>query len=121
MTTTRPARLLRGLVEEAAERVSEAADGRAALAAVAADPPGLILLDLRMPGVDGVDVLAELPPEPPVVLVTSADVTVSDDPRLARAGAVLAKDRIGPETLADAVRAALADGTARPRDAGGPA
>ncbi|MCQ0021383.1 hybrid sensor histidine kinase/response regulator [Actinomadura madurae] len=114
-------RLLRGLVEEAAERVSEAADGRAALAAVAADPPGLILLDLRMPGVDGVDVLAELPPEPPVVLVTSADVTVSDDPRLARAGAVLAKDRIGPETLADAVRAALADGTARPRDAGGPA
>ncbi|SFQ17994.1 Signal transduction histidine kinase [Actinomadura madurae] len=114
-------RLLRGLVEEAAERVSEAADGRAALAAVAADPPGLILLDLRMPGVDGVDVLAELPPEPPVVLVTSADVTVSDDPRLARAGAMLAKDRIGPETLADAVRAALADGTARPRDAGGPA
>ncbi|WP_412517521.1 response regulator [Actinomadura madurae] len=114
-------RLLRGLVEEAAERVSEAADGRAALAAVAADPPGLVLLDLRMPGVDGVDVLAELPPEPPVVLVTSADVTVSDDPRLARAGAVLAKDRIGPETLADAVRAALADGTARPRDAGGPA
>ncbi|MEO3828055.1 ATP-binding protein [Actinomadura sp. B10D3] len=114
-------RLLRGLVEEAAERVSEAADGRVALAAVAADPPGLILLDLRMPEVDGVDVLAGLPPEPPVVLVTSADVAASDDPRLDRAGAVLAKDRIGPETLADAVRTALAGETPGLRGTGGPA
>ncbi|TDD82968.1 response regulator [Actinomadura darangshiensis] len=100
-------RLLRGLVAQAAGRVSEATDGRSALAAAAADPPGLVLLDLRMPGTDGLDVLTGLPPRIPVVLVTSADVAAADDPRLARADAVLAKDRIGAETLADAVRAAL--------------
>ncbi|MCP9972656.1 ATP-binding protein [Actinomadura madurae] len=114
-------RLLRGLVEEAAERVSEAADGRAALAAVAADPPRPHPAGPAHARSGRRRRPRRTPPEPPVVLVTSADVTVSDDPRLARAGAVLAKDRIGPETLADAVRAALADGTARPRDAGGPA
>lgn len=84
------------------------ADGRAALDAAAADPPDLVLLDLRMPGVDGYDVLARLPRGTPVVLVTSSEVAAADDPRLARAGAVLGKGEIGPETLADAVRRAKA-------------
>jgi signal transduction histidine kinase len=105
-------RVLRGLVAGAADRVDEAGDGEAALAAVAADPPDLVLLDLRMPGLDGPGVLAGLPPGLPVVLVTSAEVEAGDDPRLGRADAVLAKDRLGPETLAEAVRTALA------RDAG---
>ncbi|WUI03767.1 ATP-binding protein [Spirillospora sp. NBC_00431] len=104
-------RVLRGLVEEAAGRVTEAADGRAALDAAVADPPDLVLLDLRMPGMDGYDVLARLPRGVPVVLVTSSEVTAPGsggraDPRLSRAGAVLGKDRIGPETLAEAVRLA---------------
>lgn len=101
-------RVLRGLVEDAAGRVTEAADGRAALDAAAADPPDLVLLDLRMPGADGYDVLARLPRDTPVVLVTSSEVAAGDDPRLARAGAVLGKGEIGPDTLADAVRRAKA-------------
>ncbi|WP_019631413.1 ATP-binding protein [Actinomadura atramentaria] len=99
-------RVMRGLVEPAAARIGEAADGAAALALAAADPPDLVLLDLRMPGLDGLAVLAELPPDVPVVLVTSADLRDAADPRLDRA-AVLEKDRLGPATLADAVRRAL--------------
>lgn len=99
-------RVLRGLVEDGGGRVTEAAGGREALAAVAAERPDLVLLDLRMPGTDGYDVLAGLPSGIPVVLVTSADVSPADDPRLARAGALLGKDRIHPETLAEAVREA---------------
>ncbi|MFB4312263.1 ATP-binding protein [Actinomadura sp. GTD37] len=99
-------RTMRDLVAAAADRISEAGDGRAALAAAGADPPDLVLLDLRMPGMDGYDVLAGLPAATPVVLVTSADVAGRDDPRLERADAVLNKDRVGPETLAAAVRAA---------------
>ncbi|NKZ04205.1 ATP-binding response regulator [Actinomadura latina] len=101
-------RILRGLVDGAADRIGEAADGSAALAAVAADPPDLILLDLRMPGMDGYEVLARLPAATPVVLVTSADTAALDDPRLRRADAVVGKDVLGPETLAEAVRAARA-------------
>ncbi|MGW5414251.1 ATP-binding protein [Actinomadura geliboluensis] len=101
-------RTLRDLVDASADRVSEAADGTAALAAAAADPPDLVLLDLRMPGRDGYDVLAGLPAGTPVVLVTSANAAASDDPRLRRADAVLGKDRIGPEPLAAAIRSAHA-------------
>ena len=101
-------RVLRDLLGDAAGRVSEAADGRAALALAAADPPDLVLLDLRMPGMDGYDVLAGLPAATPVVLVTSAGVRAAGDPRLRRADAVLGKDRLGPDTLAKAVRAARA-------------
>ena len=37
-------------------RVRALSDASSALAAVEADPPDVILLDLRMPGIDGVDV-----------------------------------------------------------------
>jgi signal transduction histidine kinase len=104
----RARRTLRDLVAASADRISEAADGDAALASAAADPPDLVLLDLRMPGRDGYDVLARLPAETPVVVVTSADAAASDDPRLRRAGAVVGKDRIGSEPLAAAIRSARA-------------
>ncbi|MDB5097128.1 MAG: ntrB [Cyanobacteria bacterium RYN_339] len=56
-------------------RVSQAADGRAALAAIAADPPDLLLLDLMMPVMDGFMVLAALRDRPgflPTIVVTAA-------------------------------------------------
>jgi response regulator NasT len=46
--------LARGL-RQAGYRVSTAADGEQALAAVAADAPALALLDVRMPGIDGIE------------------------------------------------------------------
>ncbi len=52
----------------------EAADGEAALAAVAARVPDLVLMDLNMPGRDGLDIAAELRkahPGLPICLVTA--------------------------------------------------
>jgi len=47
-------------LEAAGFGVSDAADGAAALRAVEADPPDLIVLDLSLPHVDGLDVLTRL-------------------------------------------------------------
>ncbi|MDY0110599.1 MAG: sigma-54 dependent transcriptional regulator [Candidatus Krumholzibacteria bacterium] len=55
-------------------RVSAAGAGREALALAAADPPDLVLLDLQLPDMNGLDVLAQLKAEQPdacVVILTS--------------------------------------------------
>ena len=53
-------------------------DGEAALKEVAAHPPDLVLLDVMLPGVDGIEVCRRLKQDPatrliPVVLVTGLD------------------------------------------------
>jgi DNA-binding response OmpR family regulator len=67
--------------------VAEATDGQAALDAVARERPGLILLDLLMPGLDGFAVVARLQENAewrtiPVVVITAKDLTVEDRARL---------------------------------------
>ena len=60
-------------VERLGYRASQATDGAIALAMVSQDVPGLILLDLMMPGMSGVEFLKELRathPELPVAIVT---------------------------------------------------
>lgn len=52
--------LLREILEEDGHRVREATDGSAALAAVQAQRPDLIILDINMPGLDGLQVLRRL-------------------------------------------------------------
>jgi adenylate cyclase len=59
-------------------RTSTAASGEEALAAIAADPPDLVLLDVMMPGLSGYDVCRAIRADPlhallPVVLVTALD------------------------------------------------
>ena len=59
--------------------VDEANDGEQALAKVAADPPDLVLLDIMMPGMSGIDVLSLIRSEPatrdlPVVQIGRAHV-----------------------------------------------
>ena len=56
--------------------VVEVTDGAACLAAIAADPPHLLFLDLVMPGVEGAEVARRLRADPrtrdlPIVLITS--------------------------------------------------
>ncbi len=67
--------LLADLLEDSGYQVS-AAFGDQAVPLAAADPPGLVLLDLLMPGTDGVEVFRRLKAEPrtrdvPIVFVTA--------------------------------------------------
>lgn len=54
--------------------VSEVADGTQALRAVELDTPDVVLLDIRMPGLNGLDLASKLKElrEPPVVIFTTA-------------------------------------------------
>lgn len=56
------------------DAVSEAADGAQALRAVELDRPDIVLLDICMPGVDGLDLARRLNTlmQPPVVIITTA-------------------------------------------------
>ena len=83
----------------------EASDGPAAISLAGSASPDVVLLDLKLPGMDGVAVLAELAGQYRVLVLTSAT-----DPhwaaRALRAGAsgVVYKD-IDPDALMRAIRA----------------
>jgi len=67
-------------------RVSEAGNGREALEKMSRETPGLILLDLMMPVMDGFDFLLEMRSSPewkevPVIVLTAKDLT-DDDRRI---------------------------------------
>jgi len=77
--------ILRTMLESQGHRVRLAENGAAALAAARAQPPDVIMLDVMMPGMSGLEVLKELRALPataavPVILVTarSADDDVMD-------------------------------------------
>jgi two-component system response regulator AtoC len=62
------------LLQSEGFRTLEAADGNEALAKIRAREPAAVLLDLKMPGRDGLEVLAELGPalvDLPVIVVTA--------------------------------------------------
>jgi two-component system, OmpR family, response regulator len=65
------------LLEEAGYDVRQAGDGPEALASLKSDRHDMLLLDLGLPGMSGLDVLAELSslPDPPRVAVVTADDT----------------------------------------------
>jgi len=94
--------------------VAEANDGNAALDVLASTHPDVVLLDVRMPGRNGIEVLKgvkALGPLPPTILLTTFD---DDDALLQgmRAGAkgFLLKD-ISLDRLAEAIRAVAAGAT----------
>jgi two-component system response regulator VicR len=70
--------LLRQYLERIGYAVSEASDGPAALRAVTADPPEVIVLDLGLPGLDGIDVLRAIRRASgvPVIVLTGRDEEV---------------------------------------------
>jgi putative two-component system response regulator len=74
--------VLRRLMTRLGYEATTASDGDAALRAVGTDRPDLVLLDVRMPGIDGIEVCRRIKTEKttrlvPVVLITT--VTSSED------------------------------------------
>ena len=94
------------------EVVGEAGDGRAALALVRTLRPDVVLMDIRMPDVDGLEAARRLAADgdgaPRVLMLTTFDLDeyVYEAMKSGASGFIL-KD-VRPEQLADAVRAVAA-------------
>jgi serine phosphatase RsbU (regulator of sigma subunit) len=78
-----------GYLEDTGYAVDEAEDGVKAIEAVNRQPPDLVLSDLRMPGLDGIEVIGQLHhshPELPVIAISGTGV-LGDAVDALRAGA----------------------------------
>ena len=98
-------------LDDQIEVVGEAEDGKAALAAVAKLRPDLVLMDIRMPGLDGLETTRRLmlQPNPPKVLVLTtydADEYIYDAMKAGASGFLLKDVRKGQ--LVRAVRTVAA-------------
>ncbi|MBV9470981.1 MAG: response regulator [Abitibacteriaceae bacterium] len=107
--TTR--QMVRRILEKEDWPVAEAENGRVALERVAERVPGLILLDLNMPEMDGFQFVEELHKHEawrsiPVVVVTAKDITLDDRRRLnGYVQQILQKGAYSGEELLNQVRA----------------
>ncbi|RCG25439.1 DNA-binding response regulator [Sphaerisporangium album] len=98
--------------EEGIEVVGECPDGGRALAAVRALRPSVMLLDMVMPGMDGLEVLRRLGPDRPAVIVLTS---FQEDERVVAAVRLGALSYLPKTTAVDrvveAVRAAARGGS----------
>jgi DNA-binding NarL/FixJ family response regulator len=98
------------------EVVGEAGDAETCLAAVERLHPDVLLLDLKLPDQDGVDVLRALEPATRTLVVTSfAELTTTVPAVRAGAAGVVYKD-VSPSALADAIRSVHAGHVVLPPD-----
>src|SRR5215813_15438254 len=106
-------RTLRRILETAGYEVKEADDGMTALEVYFLEKPSLVLLDLVMKGMYGIDVLVKLREMDPQarVVVASADIQSSTRTMVDEAGALgfIHKPFVSQQVIA-AVEAALAEG-----------
>ncbi len=113
-------RFLRAAIErslvKAGHEVTSTADGREALLAARSNPPGLILLDMMLPGLEGTCVLKELKQDAstshiPVIVLTG--LSQKNETKLKKAGAAgyIEKSSLdlekNPEALVQAVASVL--------------
>ena len=101
---------MRRTLQKEGWQVREAANGRLGLEQLAQGVPGLILLDLMMPEVDGFGFLQELRRRPEcaqvrVIVITAKDLTEEDRRRLSgEVARILGKDTTNREQLVAEVR-----------------
>ncbi len=105
--------MLSQYLSEAEFKLESAVDGVAGLAAVKADPPDIILLDLMMPRLDGFGFLDRLRADPqtrhlPVIVISAKDLTQTESDRLrASVTLIMKKQGFQGEKLADEISNAL--------------
>jgi DNA-binding NarL/FixJ family response regulator len=91
--------------------VGEAADGRSAVASARDLTPDVVLADIRMPGLDGLEVTRLLAPTTRVIVVTTFDHDDYVHTALRNGACGFLLKRSGPTLLIEAVRAAMAGDT----------
>jgi len=97
--------VLRRVLSKAGWNVTEAANGKEGLVALAKHQPSVILLDLMMPGMDGFQFVQELRHSPawkhiPVIVITAKDLSESESQKLAGSvSTVLSKGWYSTEDL----------------------
>jgi DNA-binding response OmpR family regulator len=100
--------MFRTALQGAGYATTEAGDGTAALEALGRTPPDVVLLDLRMPGMDGMETLRRMRnagDETPVVIIT-AHGSIPDAVAAMRLGAI---DFLGKPITPERLRAVVAD------------
>ncbi len=106
--------LIRQCLELPPGMIAEAVNGAEGLARARSERPAAVLLDLRMPEMDGFEVLKQLRADPatrtiPVVVITSKSLNSSERKELeSGAAAVLSKEVLTREHAGEELRAALA-------------
>jgi CheY-like chemotaxis protein/anti-sigma regulatory factor (Ser/Thr protein kinase) len=104
--------VLRGVLRSAGHTVASAADGVSALRQLEKAPPDLVLLDVWMPRMGGLDVLARLRERglarPRVVVLTSDDAPETLLRAVREQAHLYLKKPVEPEELLSVVRSALA-------------
>ena len=88
--------------------VAYAADGEEALERVHATPPDLVVLDVNLPGLDGIEVCRQLKGDPatqaiPVVMVTAREDEEARERALAAGAAAYLLKPFSPRVLLDLV------------------
>ncbi|MEU8898657.1 response regulator transcription factor [Nocardia sp. NPDC048505] len=105
------------------EVVGEAADGAAAVALAADTRPDVVLMDLRMPGTDGITAtraLCENPDAPAILILTTFNEQQAVQQALAAGASGFLLKHAAPADLAQAIRACAAgDGWLDPAVVGG--
>ena len=110
--------VMRAILENEDYAIYEAQDGEVALAFCAAAHPDVVLLDLMLPGMHGLDVLRALKADPKtadarVVVVTAMGSSARPEAEAAGADGFFAKP-FSPTALIQAVEAALAASPRQP-------
>jgi DNA-binding response OmpR family regulator len=105
------------LLRTAGYSVIEAEDGEQALRAVSDNEVGAIVLDLRMPGVDGLKVLEALSDPPPVIITSAFTLDFDEHQRVDDKIFVQLVKPFHPRRLIEAVASAIG----RPGGEEGPA
>ncbi len=82
-------RLCRRVLEKAGHRVLTASDGQEAVTLALAQSPDMILMDVAMPGMDGLEAMRQIKAQKPemTIVIASAHSMASDRERFLAAGA----------------------------------
>jgi len=113
--------LLRRTLENEGWDVVAAHDGRSAIEAVKARRPACIILDILMPGMDGIEFVSELRTQPafrdiPIAVLTAHDLSEEDHRRLNGEVQKILQKGISREELLEMVREIVTHGVGEARE-----